>query len=103
MSLFDAAVATLNDGVISEFSDPMTWTPTAGSPFSVPMIEKDPSFLEGIAPGQNRAYWVRLSDFPTGSPSTSDSVTISSATYRVIQVLLEPDGGGGATVILTKS
>jgi hypothetical protein len=102
MADFDAKVAGLSAACLAAFGEQVTYQPNPplGTAFTLTAVREMPREREPVSEGSYIVLFVRLSDFPAGSPAKGDQVTVKGVTYKVYAI--DNDGHGGAELTLRK-
>ncbi len=102
MAGFDAKAAGLSAACLSAFGEQVTYqaNPPLGTAFTLTAVRETPREREPAAEGSYIVLFVRLSDFPTGSPANGDLVTVKGVAYKVYDI--DNDGHGGADLTLRR-
>ena len=102
MAGFDAKVAGLSAACLSAFGEQVTYQPNPplGTAFTLTAVRETPREREPVAEGSYIVLFVRLPDFPAGSPANGDLVTVKGVAYKVYDI--DNDGHGGAELTLRK-
>jgi len=102
MSAFDAHAGGLAAACLGTFGEQVTYQPNPplGTAFTLTAARMTPREREPAAEGSYIVLFVRLSDFPAGSPANGDLVTVKGVAYKVYAI--DNDGHGGAEVTLRK-
>jgi|SRR6185369_2257126 len=96
MSRFDSDVSDLNAACLDEFGDEVLYTPSVGSPFTIPAIVDISERAQLIEQGSAGTAWAILNSFVT-QPKSGDVVTFAGVDYRVsYDPTRKLDGSGGA-------
>lgn len=95
MSLTDDILAeALPDPIKTFFGDEVTYTPLAGSPYTLTVIAADPKPLEQLYPGNLTLVDVLLSDMEA-APVKGDKITMGSTEYTVFSFEADNIGPSG--------
>jgi hypothetical protein len=87
----------LSEQVVATFGREVTYTPQAGSPFTLTGILDAGARPEDAAPGTYALLFVRAADFAE-PPARGDEVTADGSVYKVVD--LEADAEGGLRLVL---
>ena len=92
MSSWDSVMNVLNTTVLSVFGREVTYVTQVGAPVPVRAISGAPHQAEDASPGTYTVLFLRLADLPQ-SPARGDEALIDGATYKVFEIVADPDGG----------
>ena len=97
MNPWDNLMRSLNDRVLSEFGQQVTYTSGTGTPGTVTGILETGASEEDSTPGTYAVLFVKTSSFEQ-APARGDEVTVGGATYKVVD--LDADSAGGIRLTL---
>jgi hypothetical protein len=92
MNPWDNLMQSLNDRVLSEFGQQVTYTPGAGSPFTVTGVLETGVGEEDNMPGTYAVLFVKTDSFEQ-PPARGDEVAVGDVTYKVVDLDVDPVGG----------
>jgi len=88
---------SLNDRVLSEFGQEVTYARDAGAPVTITGILETGVGEEDSTPGTYAVLFVKTSSFEQ-PPARGDEVTVGDVTYKVVD--LDADSAGGIRLTL---
>ena len=97
MNPWNNLMRSLNDRVLAEFGQSVTYTPSTGAPFSVTGILETGTGEEDSTPGTYAVLFVKTSTF-TQPPARGDEVAVGDVTYKVVD--LDADSADGIRLTL---
>jgi hypothetical protein len=97
MNIWDRLTGSLNNRVLSTFGKELTYTPSAGVPFTVTGILETGAGEEDTTPGAYAVLFVKTEAF-TQPPARGDQVAVGDVAYKVVD--LDADSAGGIRLTL---